>query len=1486
MSVKIQVKRSIASSWTSANPTLDAGEIGFETDTGYFKIGNGSSAWNSLPYTISQNLNSSASPTFAGLTTSGNVVVGGNLTVNGNSTILNTETLTVEDNIIVLNSNVIGAPSLNAGIEVERGSSANAVLRWNETTDTWQVTENGTDYYDIINTNSLETRFADEHWHKSVRFATTAVLPNSPTYTAGSLDLDGGYGIGAKLESSTNARLSVDGTEVVTGNRILVKNQANALHNGIYDVTAQGSASAHWILTRSADANGSYADQIDKGETVGVQEGVDNYYQQFYVSSTGTGTDGAHIIGTDNITFVQYSGVAQFIPGDGLAVSGNTLNVVSESSARILVNSNSIDLAAIVQSDTSACPGISFVSSITRDGYGRVTGVSTGDVLVELGTNTSGSYVASLVAGTGVGLANNSGENATPTISIGQDVGTSASVTFAQVNAPVTGNVTGNASTASTLQNARTISLSGDVSGSASFNGSSDITISATVQPNSVALGTDTTGNYVSGVTAGTGITVTHTPAEGSSPTIAVTANTYDTYGSAAAAQSAAQSYADSAISATNLDGLNNVTVPSPTSGDYLKWNGTAWVNDPINLGTDTTGNYMSDLTQGTGVTITHTPGEGSNATIAIGQAVATSDSPTFAGLNLNGNIIFEGTTADNFETTLSVVDPTADRTITLPNVSGTVVTTGDTGTVTSTMIADGTIVNGDINASAGIALSKLATSTAGNIIVYNASGVPTAVAETGDVTISDLGVTAISSGVIVNADINASAGIELSKLATSTAGNIIVYNSSGVPTAVAETGDVTISDTGVTAIASGVIVNADVNASAAIAHSKLANATAGQVLLGTTTTGVVTATTISGDITIDGAGVATIAANSVALGTDTTGNYVATITGGTGVTSSAATSGEGTTHTLSIGQSVATSASVTFGQVTTTGNVVIGGNLQVSGSVQTVNQTSLELDDPFIYLNTTASVSGIDTGVVASYYDGSHKHSGYFRDATDGKFKFFDSYTPEPANPINIADGSYSAAPVVAEYFESTIATGTAPLAVTSTTVVTNLNADYLDGQHGSYYAPIDSPTFTGTVTLPTGTVTSGMILDGTIANADISSSAAIALSKLASGTSGQIIVANSSGVPTWVSETGDITISDTGVTAIASGVIVNADVNASAAIDYSKLAALTSGNILVGNASNVATSTAVSGDITISNAGVTAISAGVIVNADINASAAIAHSKLAGGGVGQVLLGATTTGTITATTLSGDITIDGGGVTAISAGVVTNADISASAAIAYSKLANITAGSVLLGNASNIPTVTALSGDVTVNSSGVTAIASGVVVNADISASAGIELSKLATSTAGNIIVYNSSGVPTAVAETGDVTISDTGVTAIASGVIVNADISSTAAIELGKLADVSTNAQVASYTLVLADKNKVVEIANGSANTLTVPPNSSVAFPVGSQITFIQTGAGQTTITPGAGVTINGTPGLKLRAQWSSATLIKRATDTWVALGDLSA
>lgn len=92
---------------------------------------------------------------------------------------------------------------------------------------------------------------------------------------------------------------------------------------------------------------------------------------------------------------------------------------------------------------------------------------------------------------------------------------------------------------------------------------------------------------------------------------------------------------------------------------------------------------------------------------------------------------------------------------------------------------------------------------------------------------------------------------------------------------------------------------------------------------------------------------------------------------------------------------------------------------------------------------------------------------------------------------------------------------------------------------------------------------------------------------------------------------------------------------------------------------------------------------------------------------------------------------------------------------------------------------------------------------------------------------------------------------------------------------------------YTLVIGDAGKLVTMSNASANTLTVPPNSSVAFPTGTRIDVLQKGAGQTTIAAGSGVTINSKgAALKLSAQYAGATLIKYGSDTWFAVGDLTA
>jgi hypothetical protein len=380
---------------------------------------------------------------------------------------------------------------------------------------------------------------------------------------------------------------------------------------------------------------------------------------------------------------------------------------------------------------------------------------------IDLGTDTSGSYVQSLVAGTGITLANNSGEGATPTISIGQAVGSTDSPTFAGVtldsirigitdaneidttsgnltidsaggtvtiddNLTVSGNLTvngttttvnsttitvddpiitlggdtapssddnkdrgvefryhngaaakvgffgyddstgrfvmipdatnssevfsgtvgdiqagtffgalsGNASTASALQTSRTIALDGDITGSASFDGSGNVTITTNIASDAVTLGFDTNGNYVASILGGTGISVSVGLSEGATPTISLNAT---------------------------LDNLSDVSVPSPTSGEFLKWNGTAWSNYGITLGSDTTGSYVQSLVAGTGVTITNNSGEGATPTVAIGQAVSTTSNVTFADVTVTGNLSVTGSTfgsatldVDNYKITLN----------------------------------------------------------------------------------------------------------------------------------------------------------------------------------------------------------------------------------------------------------------------------------------------------------------------------------------------------------------------------------------------------------------------------------------------------------------------------------------------------------------------------------------------------------------------------------------------------------------------------------------------------------------------------------------------------------------------------------------------------------------------------------------------------------------------------------------------------------------
>jgi hypothetical protein len=252
-----------------------------------------------------------------------------------------------------------------------------------------------------------------------------------------------------------------------------------------------------------------------------------------------------------------------------------------------------------------------------------------------------------------------------------------------------------------------TIVLNGDVTGSATAIGST-ITVSTLIAANSVALGTDTTGNYVAGATASTYISITGTPGEGWTPVFAVDATDANT-ASKVVARDGSGNFSAGTITAT-LSGL----AASATIANGVKTNSVA-------LGTDTTGNYVGALTASTGVNITGGSGESVTNVISIGQPVATSDSPTFAALTISGDLAVNGSdittsgagTANLFNT----------NALTL-NIGGAATTVGIGSASGTTTINNNLTVTGDLLVSGSVTTLNTATLfVEDNIFILN-SGV------------------------------------------------------------------------------------------------------------------------------------------------------------------------------------------------------------------------------------------------------------------------------------------------------------------------------------------------------------------------------------------------------------------------------------------------------------------------------------------------------------------------------------------------------------------------------------------------------------------------------------------------------------------------------------------------------------------------------------------------------------------------------------------
>jgi hypothetical protein len=856
---KILFRRDLASTWTSVDPVLSAGEIGLESDTGKIKLGDGSTEWTGLDY-------------FYGSLEDANyvesLVAGTGLTITGNSGSGSTPTINIGQSVATTASPTFAQMTIN-----------------NLPSDDNQVATKA--YVDGI--------AASINWHDFAQLATSAILPNTPTYS------NGANGVGATLTASGNARLVVDGTNASVGNRIIVKTQASALENGIYDVTAQGSVSAPWVLTRSDDFDGgSFYGTINAGEALYVGGGSTNVGQGFLVFSSGSGTDGAHVIGTDAISFTQFSGTAPILAGLGIFKSGNQLAIgqdVSQSASVFFAGItapyfNGVAEEANRLNNPVMIGGQNFDGSQSISiGTSDITGLvaTSGDLnkLFELGTtkaqleflNTASANIQLQLNDKAPLLNPIFFENITANNNIyasefhGNLLGTHFGELIGTVDGDVIGTFDGSASGSFYGQlNGNVVgNLSGDTTGlhigNVTGNITGDLLGNVTGSVSGDVLG-NLTGNVFGNVTGNLTGNVTGS-VDGSISGNAATVSTISNHG---------------------LDGLSDVSAASPTNGQFLKWNGTAWVPDLVDLNTDTSGNYVASVIAGTGVSLANAVAqEAGTPTISIGQPIGSGDSPLFAGLSIgNTNLTVNGNLTYNAGTNLATVNTLSEH-----------------GLYVGARITVSGATQEGYNGSFTVAQVSSAFQ-----FRYTPVETPSS---------------SISSG---SPEVKFGGGITFEGSTPDEFETVITFAN---PTA------------------DRVISFPD--ATTTLVGTNTTDTLTNKTLTSPVITGVSPILTLSGDVsgsvTFTDLGNVTMSTaiqpNSVAMGTDTTGNYVANLVAGTGITITD-NSGESATPTIAIGQAVGTSACVQF-------DTLVVNNLFATNQ-EVTNQASLNVSSGEIVLN------------------------------------------------------------------------------------------------------------------------------------------------------------------------------------------------------------------------------------------------------------------------------------------------------------------------------------------------------------------------------------------------------------------------------------------------------------------------------------------------------------------------------------------------------
>jgi len=219
--------------------------------------------------------------------------------------------------------------------------------------------------------------------HAACETSTITALP-ACTYSNGS------SGVGATLTANSNGVLGTVGgyAGLSVGSRVLVKDQATQIQNGIYTVTSLGAVGSPWVLTRATDTDGTPTNEVEAGDMVYIQEGTLGGTQWVQITvGTGHNTSPAYdyvIVGTDNIVFSQYAGAGTVTGGTGITVTGNSVAITNTGTAGTYTS-----VTTNGQGQVTAGANL----SATGDATGTASGSSIALTLASVGTPVTSSFV-------------------------------------------------------------------------------------------------------------------------------------------------------------------------------------------------------------------------------------------------------------------------------------------------------------------------------------------------------------------------------------------------------------------------------------------------------------------------------------------------------------------------------------------------------------------------------------------------------------------------------------------------------------------------------------------------------------------------------------------------------------------------------------------------------------------------------------------------------------------------------------------------------------------------------------------------------------------------------------------------------------------------------------------------------------------------------------------------------------------------------------